>query len=585
MTVSTDQSATGTREASQALPDLAPEDIEAGFAPCPRDSLISTRLDDEVLIVDRNTGQMHVLNSTAALVWECFDGDVTLDELAADLADGFHAPLEVVRADTLEMTRELGRLGLVAGVSQPMPAASPMTGLLQVGDELDTLPVIASDGAHVQLPRPDEATLLVNWSPFCGYCAQIGADLAQCRPALAERGISLALLSVGTPEDNDRLLAPHGLSDVAFYRREPATLDESAPRDPFVALGTPVAYLLEAGGRVAEPLAYGAVEVPALARRAAGIAAVEATSPAGRDDDKEASAAPRKSLPAASGVCGPSAAQAGKEPRQWAVTSAYAIGEFNVGIRADSRATDDLLARAFASYRLDEDTPAPDNFSVVLGDDGGAGTKGLSLLLAENSTAVRSRSPRRILSALGAHLSALLDRDAEGLIVTTSVAALVGDQAVLLPPMALYWMDYLQARLARLGVRLSDEPNALVDPDKCELVIPEPQVEVAPEVLAELAGLAPSRSELWPMEPGRYHLGAWTFDEEPAGGPATPTRARAVAGILPALTGSPDQLGEVIAAVGRLLEETRAVPLRSSSQQELMKSIEERVVDSPLRLV
>ncbi|MGO9583104.1 MAG: hypothetical protein ACLP36_09870, partial [Acidimicrobiales bacterium] len=109
--------------------------------------------------------------------------------------------------------------------------------------------------------------------------------------------------------------------------------------------------------------------------------------------------------------------------------------------------------------------------------------------------------------------------------------------------------------------------------------------EIAQEVLAELTGLAPSRSELLPMEPGRYRLGAWTFDEEPAGSSVTPTRARAVAGILPAVTGSPDQLGGVIAAVGRLLEETRAVPLRSSSQQELMKSIEERVVDSPLRLV
>jgi hypothetical protein len=584
MTVSAGHSATDPREASETLPDLAPEEIEPGFAPCPRDSVVSTRFGDEVLIVDSNTGRMHILNTTAAIAWECFDGDVTLDELAADLADGFHAPLEVVRTDTVEMTRELGRLGLVAGIAPPTPEASPMAGPLEVGDQVDTLSVIASEGSDAQVPRPGEATLLVNWSPFCGYCAKIGADLARCRPALAERGIALVLLTVGTPENNDGTLTPYGLSDFAFYRREPGDSDEGAPRDPFGLLGTPAAYLLDSEGRVSEPLAYGSVDVPALARKAAGLPADDAADSAGRGGGDEPSGAPRRTLPGASGVCSPSVGQAGKKPRQWAVTSAYAIGEFHVGIRADSLASDDLLARAFGSYRLKGDTSAPDNFSVVFGDDGDTGSKALSLLLAGDSTKVRSRSPRRILCALRSHLSALLEIDAEGLILTTNVAALVGDQAVLLPPVALYWMDYLQARLARLDVRVSDEPHALVDPDKRELVIPEPQVEIAPEVLAELAELAPSRTELLPMEPGRYRLGVWTFEDEPSRRSATPSRASAVAGILPAVTGSPEQLGEVIVAVGRLLEETRAVALGSTSPQELIKSIEERVLHSPPRL-
>jgi hypothetical protein len=140
-------------------------------------------------------------------------------------------------------------------------------------------------------------------------------------------------------------------------------------------------------------------------------------------------------------------------------------------------------------------------------------------------------------------------------------------------------MDYLQARLALLGVRLSDEPHALVDPDKCELVIPEPRIEIAPEVLAKLGTPSPSRTELPPLEPGRYPLGVWTFDEEPSRYSATPTRANAVAGVLPAVTGSPELLGELIAAVGRILEKARAVPLQSTSQQELMRSIEDRLIE------
>ena len=582
MTVTASHSATFPEEGSQSPPKIAPDEIEAGFAPSPRDAVVSTRLDDDLLLVDGSTGRIHVLNSTAALVWECFDGDVTLDELAADLAEAFHAPLEAVRADAVEMTRELGRLGLLAGVSPPVAEASPMAGLLEVGDEVDSFPVTASDGSDGLLPPPGrEGALLVNWSPFCGYCAKIGPDLARCRPALEERGIALVLLTVGTADDNDLTLAPHGLSDAAFYRREPDDSDTGAPRDPFGLLGTPAAYLLDSEGRVKEPLAYGSVEVLTLARETAGLPPVtvdEAVGSAGRGDGGESSDSPRKSLPAAMGVCGPAAGQSAKKPRQWGVTSAYAIGEFHVGIRTDSLGTDDLLARAFGSYRLPDSTPAPDNFSVVLGENSGTGAKALNLLLAADTTVLRSRSPGRVIRALGARLSALLEGESEGLLRTTNVAALVGDQAVLLPPIALYWMDYLQARLARLGVRLSDEPHALVDPDKRELVIPEPRIEIAPAVLAKLGTPSPSRSELPPLEPGRYPLGVWTFEEEPSRHSATPTLANAVAAVLPAVSGSPELLGELIAAVVRILEKTRAVPLRSSSQQELMRSIEDRLL-------
>ncbi len=578
MTVTTSHSATGPQEATELLPDLAPEEIDAGFAACPRDSVVSTRFDNEILLVDRLSGRMHVLNSTGALVWEYLDGEVTLDELAADLADAFAAPIETVRADIVEMTRELGYLGLVAGVSPPAQSPTPMLGLLEVGDQMDSIPVMASDGSEVQLPYLNKGTLLVNWSPFCGYCAMIEAELAGCRPGLVERDIALALLTVGSAEDNDRILSPNGLSDAAFYRRQPSgsdkpsDSDQQARHDPFASLGTPTAYLLDLDGRVSEPLAYGSGNVVTLVRKTAGLAPV----PVEVEGDQPG--APRKSLPAASGVCGPSAIQLGKKPRQWAITSAYEIGEFQVGIRADSFATDDLLARAFGEYRLGEATSAPDNFSIVLESDSGTGKRALSLLLAADATVVRSRSPRRILCALRARLSALLEPDTEGLIATTNVAALVGDQAVLLPPTAMYWMEYLQARLARLGVRLSDEPRCLVDPDKQELVIPAPLVQITPAVLAELPAVAPSRTELAPIEPGRYQLAAWTFEYEPSRSSAALTRASAVAGILPAVIGSPEMLSEAITAIGHLLEQTRAVPLQSTSQQDLMKSIEERVL-------
>ena len=293
-----------------------------------------------------------------------------------------------------------------------------------------------------------------------------------------------------------------------FYRRVTEESEtEVEPRDPFGALGTPVAYLLDANGRLSEPLAYGSQEVLDLARATAGFSVTPPEEAAGPGQSaEESSAGPRRILPAASGVCGSAAVQVGKKPRQWEVTHPYAIGEFVLGIRADSVRTDDLVQRAFSSYRLAEPTPAPDNFSVVLGETAAAGTRALSLLLAADTTVLRSRSQVRVLRALAARLSSLLEGDAEGLLVTMNVAALVGDQAVLLPPIASVYMDHVQAKLARFGVRLSDEPHALVDPEKCELVIPKPRIEVAPEVLAELGEPAPSHSELPPLEPGRYRL-------------------------------------------------------------------------------
>jgi hypothetical protein len=49
----------------------------------------------------------------------------------------------------------------------------------------------------------------------------------------------------------------------------PVAYAESAPGF-FNGLGTPVAYFVE-GGAVAEPIAFGAVAVPELARRLAGV--------------------------------------------------------------------------------------------------------------------------------------------------------------------------------------------------------------------------------------------------------------------------------------------------------------------------
>jgi hypothetical protein len=546
---------------------------------------VSYRFDDEVLIVDSQTGRIHVLNPVAAIVWECFDGTVTLDELAPELAEVFNAPVEVVLADIVAMARQLGDLGLLTGVTSFVPVAPSMPGVREVGETIGPLQLLTSDGDAVTVPHPDsKATLLVNWSPSCGYCIKIVDELEQCRPGLAEQGVELVLLTVGSDEDNRRILDPAGLSDAAYYRSRDEDGNPDPSSSPFGSLGTPVAYLLDADGRIDTPLAMGAAEVPSLARRAAGLPepTAEITHPLPPEDGAEHVHVPaRPSLPAAGGMCGPSSQSSTKAPRQWASTVSFGIGEYQVGVRADSSRTEDLLARAFAPYLIDDGAQVAPNFSVVLGGSGTGDAKALSLLLAADTTVVRSRSPRRVITALQARMSALVSSaDNDGLLRTTSLGALVGDQAILLPQGVIRWIEHLQPRLARLGVRLSDQPGALVDPLSGELVVPEPAIDVPPDVLSELGELRSSRSELPPVEPGRYKLGAWGFDEAHSSEIGQLSTAGSIAALLPAVEGSPDRLGEVIQQLESVIQRCTIVPLCSTSERELMESIEGRLTAS-----
>lgn len=106
--------------------------------------------------------------------------------------------------------------------------------------------------------------LLVHWSPACGFCELIAPDLAELQEPLSHQAIQLVLVSSGSKEANRALAGEHGLRcPILLYQ-------VSASIDGFRDLGTPVAYLLDEEGRIAQPLAVGAEAVPILA--AEGVA-------------------------------------------------------------------------------------------------------------------------------------------------------------------------------------------------------------------------------------------------------------------------------------------------------------------------
>jgi PqqD family protein of HPr-rel-A system len=70
-------------------------------------------MNDEVLVVDPRTREVHLLNVTATRIWDLLEAPRTSDEIATALAEEFDAPAEVLRADVAASIAELSAKGLV----------------------------------------------------------------------------------------------------------------------------------------------------------------------------------------------------------------------------------------------------------------------------------------------------------------------------------------------------------------------------------------------------------------------------------------------------------------------------------------
>jgi hypothetical protein len=77
----------------------------------------------EVVVRVPATGATHVLDPTAALLWQCLDGDSPLQQIFADLAAAFGVAPDVVAADCRPAVASWLQAGIVVA-SRP-PAATP----------------------------------------------------------------------------------------------------------------------------------------------------------------------------------------------------------------------------------------------------------------------------------------------------------------------------------------------------------------------------------------------------------------------------------------------------------------------------
>jgi peroxiredoxin len=164
---------------------------------------------------------------------------------------------------------------IVPGVGE-VTATEAMRGF-SVGTPLSLFTLPDLSGHEVALEKfRGKRVLLVNWDPQCGFCAMIATDLAQLQVDLRKRDVQLLLVSHADAESNRKLAEEHGLEGPILLQKDSRELEA------FKNEGTPVAYLLDEQGRVAQPFADGAGEVMTLARELASGMVINTTRLRGR---------------------------------------------------------------------------------------------------------------------------------------------------------------------------------------------------------------------------------------------------------------------------------------------------------------
>jgi hypothetical protein len=80
----------------------------------PHGHLTTRTVDGEVVILDKQTGQIHQLNSTASFVWNKLGDGMTLAKIASEMVREFDVKIQVARADVDHVLADFVRLGLVS---------------------------------------------------------------------------------------------------------------------------------------------------------------------------------------------------------------------------------------------------------------------------------------------------------------------------------------------------------------------------------------------------------------------------------------------------------------------------------------
>ncbi len=82
-----------------------------------QEELIWRRIGDEIVIITSDGMATHILNKTAARIWELCDGAHGAPEIADRLCQLFDVPSDQAKMDVNEVIGQLLNLGLIKGMT------------------------------------------------------------------------------------------------------------------------------------------------------------------------------------------------------------------------------------------------------------------------------------------------------------------------------------------------------------------------------------------------------------------------------------------------------------------------------------
>ena len=77
------------------------------------DSVIWRRIEDDIVIISEDGLATHILNKTAAFIWELCNGKNGIDDIITSLLEKFEVPEEEAKADVSEIIDKLLQLGIL----------------------------------------------------------------------------------------------------------------------------------------------------------------------------------------------------------------------------------------------------------------------------------------------------------------------------------------------------------------------------------------------------------------------------------------------------------------------------------------
>lgn len=161
----------------------------------------------------------------------------------------------LLRIEALETRLSIGSVAPVPG--QNGTAAQPALGL-PVGAPAPVFSLASLSGETLTLNAlraPGEPVMLIFSDPGCGPCTALMPEIGHWQRDHA--GLTIALLSRGTPEANRAKSAVHGLTQILLQ-------DDREVAETYQAYGTPSAVIVRPDGTIGSPVADGAEAIRAL---------------------------------------------------------------------------------------------------------------------------------------------------------------------------------------------------------------------------------------------------------------------------------------------------------------------------------